>query len=110
MTDLSGIDITADVVSQGGFIEIDAGADARSTLTGVLDSSNDVAGETGGDIHLLGNEVVLTEDARVDSSGDAGGGDILIGGDFQGNNDAVRNALFREEITPAISPSRSDVS
>ncbi|MEM7196628.1 MAG: filamentous hemagglutinin N-terminal domain-containing protein, partial [Pseudomonadota bacterium] len=90
--DLTGIDITAEVVSRGGRIEIDAGGDARSTLSGILDSSNDVAGATGGDIQLLGNEVFLTENASIDSSGDAGGGDILIGGDYQGANDQVRNA------------------
>lgn len=49
-------------------------------------------GDKGGEVQVLGDRVALTGDALVDVSGDQGGGTALIGGDFQGNNDAVRNA------------------
>ena len=46
----------------------------------------------GGTIQLLGDEVALNGDARVDASGASGGGTVLIGGDAQGANPAVQNA------------------
>jgi hypothetical protein len=36
----------------------------------------------------------LDDGTRVDASGDAGGGTVLIGGDFQGRNSDVRNASY----------------
>ncbi|HOC58887.1 MAG TPA: GLUG motif-containing protein, partial [Smithellaceae bacterium] len=38
----------------------------------------------GGAIKLLGNKVTLTGSAILDAAGDAGGGEILIGGNYQG--------------------------
>ena len=46
----------------------------------------------GGAIEILGNRVALDSGARVDASGATGGGQILVGGDFQGKNAAVQNA------------------
>ncbi|MYM41770.1 YDG domain-containing protein [Duganella qianjiadongensis] len=46
----------------------------------------------GGDIMLLGPQVGLTGDAVVDASGAAGGGTVLLGGDYQGRNPAIANA------------------
>src|SRR3989344_3139837 len=39
---------------------------------------------TGGQIHVTGKNVALTGQAVVDASGPNGGGEILIGGDYQG--------------------------
>jgi filamentous hemagglutinin family protein len=47
---------------------------------------------TGGDILLLGEKVGLSGNAVVDASGTAGGGTVLVGGDYQGKNPAVVNA------------------
>ncbi|WP_166455395.1 two-partner secretion domain-containing protein, partial [Duganella alba] len=47
---------------------------------------------TGGDILLLGQQVGVTGNAVVDASGAAGGGTLLVGGDYQGKNAAVMNA------------------
>ena len=47
---------------------------------------------TGGTIHLLGERVNLTGNARVDASGQAGGGTVLVGGDYRGQNPAIANA------------------
>jgi filamentous hemagglutinin family protein len=46
----------------------------------------------GGDIRILGRQVGLIDDARIDASGNTGGGTVLIGGDYQGSNPAVQNA------------------
>ncbi|RZT09227.1 filamentous hemagglutinin family N-terminal domain-containing protein [Duganella sp. CF402] len=47
---------------------------------------------TGGEILLLGEKVGLSGNALVDASGAAGGGTVLVGGDYQGKNAAVTNA------------------
>jgi hypothetical protein len=53
-------------------------------VSGSLDVSNTALGQTGGSVQVLGNKVALVEQARVDVSGDVGGGRALIGGDYQG--------------------------
>ena len=51
--------------------------------SGVLDASDTSPGATGGSVQVLGNEVRL-HGATIDASGDAGGGTVLIGGDYHG--------------------------
>lgn len=46
----------------------------------------------GGRVEVLGQAVRLEEGAGVDVSGDAGGGTILVGGDYQGANPDIPNA------------------
>ncbi len=60
--------------------------------SGTLDASNADSGRAGGTIHVLGDKVGVFGNARLNASGDAGGGEILIGGDYQGKNDAIQNA------------------
>jgi filamentous hemagglutinin family protein len=50
---------------------------------GTLDASGRGAGQTGGTIRVLGHTVNLTR-ATLDASGDAGGGLVLVGGNFHG--------------------------
>jgi filamentous hemagglutinin family protein len=47
---------------------------------------------TGGEIQLLGDSVALNGNAAVNASGKAGGGTVLVGGDWQGKNAALPNA------------------
>jgi filamentous hemagglutinin family protein len=60
--------------------------------SGTLDVSNNGSGRTGGTIHVFGDKVGVFGNAHLNASGNAGGGTILIGGDFQGKNDAIQNA------------------
>ncbi len=46
---------------------------------------------TGGEVHVLGQNVWLSG-GDIDVSGNLGGGTVLIGGDFQGENPAIYNA------------------
>ncbi|MFS2134599.1 YDG domain-containing protein [Duganella sp. Dugasp56] len=71
------------VLKSSGTTMVEAG----STTTAVGSNLN-----TGGDIQLLGDKVGLTGNAVVDASGAAGGGTVLVGGDYQGKNAAVQNA------------------
>ncbi len=42
---------------------------------------------------ILGDDVLLQDHAKIDVSADFGGGTVLIGGDFQGKNPNISNAL-----------------
>jgi len=64
--------------------------------TGTLDVSGAGAGQSGGRIVVTGHDVGLAGQAKIDASGDAGGGTILIGGDTQGKNLEVPNATAIE--------------
>jgi filamentous hemagglutinin family protein len=50
------------------------------------------AAARGGEVKLLGEQVGLVGRAAVDASGEAGGGTVLVGGDYQGGNAEVQNA------------------
>lgn len=63
------ITISGDIVTRGGGIDIDSGDAGRTTVSGSLDASNLDDGQTGGDIRVLGDEVLLTDEARLDASG-----------------------------------------
>jgi len=58
---------------------------------GTLDASGMGAGQTGGNVTVTGHHVGLFS-GQINASGDAGGGTVLVGGGFQGNNPAVPNA------------------
>lgn len=85
------IDSTAKIVDAGGQITADAGLAGTLIVSGQIDASNLQLGQTGGAIHLLGNQVGLSG-ATIDARGDAGGGEILVGGDFHGTNASIHNA------------------
>ncbi|AFZ36174.1 filamentous hemagglutinin family outer membrane protein [Stanieria cyanosphaera PCC 7437] len=59
-------------------------------VSGNLDVSNTKAEAFGGEVNVLGDKVGLIA-ANVDASGDAGGGKVLIGGDYKGQG-TVPNA------------------
>lgn len=67
--------------------EIDVGlGKGHVAVSGVLDASNQGQGGTGGRVHVLGETIALTG-ATIDASGEQGGGQVRVGGDFQGRGD-----------------------
>ncbi|HRQ73015.1 MAG TPA: filamentous hemagglutinin N-terminal domain-containing protein, partial [Phycisphaerales bacterium] len=62
---------------------------ATTLVSGEIDASDLTPGATGGRVEILGDRVGVTA-ARVDASGDAGGGAILVGGELQGGGDTRR--------------------
>ena len=60
--------------------------------TGTLTVAGTQAGTTGGTVKVLGDKVGMFNGTRIDASGDAGGGEILIGGNYQGKGPET-NAL-----------------
>ncbi len=51
-------------------------------------------GDQGGNVHVLGQRVGLTGFSIIDVSGNSGGGEVLVGGDFQGNNSDIQNSTI----------------
>ncbi len=85
-------------VGVGGKIVFRAAQDA------LLEAGSKVeaVGDMGGTVQLLGARVGVLDGATIDVSGDAGGGTVLVGGDFQGKNPEVPNAwrtYFGSEAT-----------
>ncbi|MDH5178372.1 MAG: filamentous hemagglutinin N-terminal domain-containing protein [Gammaproteobacteria bacterium] len=73
--------------------EIELHANNTTLLTGnSLTSARSEVGGRGGIVKVLGDKVGLFDQAVVDVSGDLGGGQALIGGDYQGKNPFIRNA------------------
>lgn len=79
-------------VGEGGEIILSAGGDGTVEVAGTLDASGKGAGQTGGRIEVTGKNVGLVGAAKLDVSGDAGGGEVLIGGNFRGQDPRVQNA------------------
>ncbi|MBU4117558.1 MAG: filamentous hemagglutinin N-terminal domain-containing protein, partial [Proteobacteria bacterium] len=77
---------------QGGEITVQSES-GTTQVSGTIEANgtDEVAGK-GGIVQLLGNRVSLMA-ANVDASGPTGGGTVLIGGDYQGKNLSVQNAL-----------------
>ncbi|MBS0263228.1 MAG: hypothetical protein JSS02_14890, partial [Planctomycetes bacterium] len=76
----------------GGSVELNAGATGTVIVSGTIDVSGRSAGEHGGSVTLLGENVGLIGSAVIDASGAAGGGTVRIGGDLHGDNASVLNA------------------
>ncbi|MCW8830719.1 MAG: filamentous hemagglutinin N-terminal domain-containing protein, partial [Gammaproteobacteria bacterium] len=94
--------VTAENIAHSGLIDASATEGDGGSVT--LQSSNDtfLQGQSlisasadngvGGTVHVLGNRVGLFDQSSIDASGLTGGGEILIGGDYQGKNAAIQNA------------------
>jgi filamentous hemagglutinin family protein len=84
--------IEANTVSeQGGRIFLDGGDNGIVSNSGTLAAKGDDAGEVGGRIIVTGETVELNN-ALVDASGESGGGNINIGGGWQGSDASINNA------------------
>lgn len=74
----------------GGSIAVQA-ENGDTLVHGVSLAATGSAGK-GGDIMLTGQRVAIEGATAVDASGSTGGGNILVGGDYQGKNPAIQNA------------------
>ncbi len=73
-----------------GRVVIDGGSAGVTAVNGQIDVTGDDAGERGGQISVLGDKVGLFGTASLDASGQAGGGTVLVGGNYQGSGDERR--------------------
>ena len=89
---MSGVAQARSVSKRGGKIILGGGG-GKVRVSGKVDtsakikvSSPDYIPSRGGDIHIVGKKIEIAETANIDASGDNGGGNVLIGGAFQGGN------------------------
>jgi filamentous hemagglutinin family protein len=78
------------IENEGGVIRLSGGA-GTTINTGTLDASGDAASD-GGSIHVTGNYVGLAGDATLTADGGRNGGQVLVGGGYQGGDADVQNA------------------
>ncbi len=88
-----GLIRAASVSEVNGVIRLEGGERGIVAVSGTLDASGRNAGETGGTVKVLGDKVGLFAGTKIDASGDAAGGTVLIGGNYQGKG-AEQNARF----------------
>ncbi len=87
----TGIIRATAVTGQGGSVRLLA--EGRRTIavsTGIIDVTGNLIGQHGGVVQVLGDYVGV-QGGTIDASGNAGGGTVLIGGDYQGKG-SVPNA------------------
>ncbi|OYX38782.1 filamentous hemagglutinin N-terminal domain-containing protein [Sphingomonas sp. 32-62-10] len=102
----NGIIDATSVVERNGEIILDGGPIGTVNATGVINASGTGAGETGGLIQVAGENVIVGAGARVLATGDAGGGQIYVGGGWQGalvngRPSSVRAALASSALLDA---------
>jgi filamentous hemagglutinin family protein len=87
----------------GGVIRLDAGNQGQVEVSGKLDASS-TAGP-GGQVVITGNAIALQPGASISATGATGGGEVLVGGDRQGQGD-----LQQAQTVSVASGARIDVS
>lgn len=87
--ELAAGSVTAADGRSGGQITIDS-ASGTARVGGTVHATGTVG--AGGLVTITGERVALVGNAVVDASGAAGGGTVLVGGDWQGANPAIHNA------------------
>ena len=83
----SGVIRANSLVERNGEIVLDGGGAGVVLASGTLEAAGKDVGTTGGTVKVLGQYVGLMGEAKVDVSGDAGGGTALIGGGLQGRGE-----------------------
>jgi filamentous hemagglutinin family protein len=81
----SGVIRADSAVERNGTIVLSGGATGIVNVSGELSAAGTAAGQTGGTVKVLGDKVALTGAALIDASGQAGGGTVLVGGNYQGH-------------------------
>lgn len=75
----------------GGTVEFNATDTTLLTENSTVSAQSHQNGK-GGTVHVLGNHVGLIDHASINASGANAGGEVLIGGGYQGNNPDIKNA------------------
>ncbi len=75
---------------RGGKVVLKASGDAFVEGSGRILAT----GSDGGSVDVLGDRVAVTDQALIDASGTNSGGNVRVGGDYQGKNADVQNANF----------------
>jgi len=107
----SGVIRANSLVERNGEIVLDGGNTGAVIVTGTLQAAGVDSGMTGGTVKVLGKYVGLVGSAKIDASGDAGGGTALIGGNFYGSGpeqNAFRTYVGQDVVINADAVSSGD--
>ncbi len=85
----SGIVQAQGIENEGGVIRL-VGSGGDVYTSGTLDASS--SSGDGGSIHVLGDRVAVMDGATITASGAGAGGEILVGGSYQGSDPNIKNA------------------
>ena len=75
----------------GGRVTLDSGSNGKTLVSGSIDASSTTG--AGGEIAITGQRVEILPTAVLDASGVTTGGEIHVGGGFQGADPTIQNAL-----------------
>lgn len=99
------------VIAPGGLIVLSAQA-ANSLRGGVVNNSGQLSAssltEKGGRIFLGGDDITLAAGSSTEASGATGGGEVLVGGDWQGSGDLPQATTVTMEQGASIDVSATD--
>jgi len=87
----SGVIEANSMSKQGGRIILGAGTGGQVSHSGTLDVSSAVG--KGGLVMLEADAIALKAGSDINATGMTGGGDVLVGGDWQGGNNLQRRVL-----------------
>jgi filamentous hemagglutinin family protein len=100
----TGIIQAQSIQSRNGTIRLSAGPEAGVTnVSGTIDASGPGAGQKGGTVQVLGDTVNVAK-AKINVSGDSGGGLVVVGGNFKGAGpepNSRNTTIDRESVVTA---------
>ncbi len=74
---------------KANLVTLDSGSRGQSYVNGSIDVNQNYG--KGGDINILGREVYVDNLSKLNATGALGGGNILVGGDWQGGNEIAQS-------------------
>ncbi|RRS33601.1 MAG: hypothetical protein OI74_07425, partial [Gammaproteobacteria bacterium (ex Lamellibrachia satsuma)] len=87
----SGAIVADGSAGDGGRVKLESADTTLLTDNSAISAQSKIGGK-GGSVQVLGDRVGLFGNATIDASGHIGGGEVLVGGDYQGGNPDVLNA------------------
>ncbi|MDA5480694.1 filamentous hemagglutinin N-terminal domain-containing protein [Yersinia intermedia] len=88
--DNTGILQARGLSEKNGVIYLDGGSEGVVRQQGIVDASSQYG--RGGSVILQGENVHLAAGSKIDAHGAEGGGKVLVGGGWQGKNNAIKNS------------------
>jgi filamentous hemagglutinin family protein len=82
-------------ISTKGIDDTTEKAKGRIVNTGAVYAMGDDTGEEGGSIRILADDITVGDGSVLDASGDTDGGEILLGGDYQGGGNVPTSDYLR---------------
>lgn len=114
MTARAANGLVAQVVNTGGLLQansarmvngqivLDAGPGGEVVAGGQISTQGLDAGATGGSVTVVGDKITLPSDSRINASGQAGGGTVLVGGDWQGSGGLQQASMVDMQVGAEI--------